>query len=222
MKESQIPLLFSSDLEAKDLILNVAQGSPREEISNSPQERHSPLQSHCRPINSQQKYHQPRNTAPTAIVTPPSSSLAEDEFTDSNGAVVYPPPDYPVFLSTFGNEEGYYHQFYQFSEQDAVTQHPPVGQQRPFSASSSSCSSDSEYTQQNFHLQANPYYNSIHGHAHHGHHFSNASFFGNATNVVPGHETVYGHEQPGSTGSAGYTSVIVDAQQYQLTNEYVR
>lgn len=203
-----------SDLEAKDLILNQAQGAPREEVSTSPHDRHSPL--HARPVNSQPKYHQSRNV-PSAIITPPSSSLAEDEFTDSNGAAAYPPPEYPVFLSSFGNDEGYYHQdlFYHYTEQETA-QHTPVPavQQRPFSASSSSCSSDSEHTQQNFHLQTlgNPYYDSVHGHTHHGHHFSSNGFFSNQTNVVPAHQNVYGHElhgqTPGTTATAGYTSVI--------------
>lgn len=210
-----------SNLEEKDLILNIAQGSPREEVSTSPHERHSPIQTQCRPsVNSQQKYHQSRN-APSAIITPPLSSLAKDEFTDSNGVTPYPPPEYPVFLSSFGNDEGYYHQdlFYHYASEQETAQHPPSSvtamQQRPFSASSSSCSSDSEHTQQNFHLQTlgNPYYDSVHGHAHHGHHFSNNGFFSEQTNVVPAHQNVYGHElhgqSPGGTGAgAGYTSVI--------------
>lgn len=228
-------ILIFSDLEAKELILNVVQGSPREELPTSPHERHSPLQQthHCRPTTAQQpKYHQSRNV-PSAIITPPSSSLAEDEFTDSNGgANVYPtaPPDYPsVFLSNFGNDEGYYHQdlFYHYSEQETVqhgsvttTAAGAIQQQRPFSASSSSCSSDSEHTQQNFHLQTlgNPYYDSVHhtGGHHHGHHFSNNGFFtgsSNQTNIISAHQTVYGHElhghqSPGNTASAGYTSVI--------------
>lgn len=123
-----------------------------------------------------------------------------------------------MFLSAFGNDDsGYYHHqqdlfYHSYNEQETNTSIQHTGsvaavQQRPFSASSSSCSSDSEHTQQNFHLQTlgNPYYDTIHGH--HGHHFSNNGFFSNQSHVVPvpAHQNVYGHElhghqSPGSTG----------------------
>lgn len=83
---------------------------PEREVSNCSNEVHSPIQPHC------QQY---LNTS-NAIPSPPSSSSTRDDFNDFNHIVGYPPPDYPAILSSFGNEEGYYHQFYQ---QDAATHH---------------------------------------------------------------------------------------------------
>lgn len=135
-------ILFHSDLEAKDLILNTLQGSPREETTNSPPERHSPLQT--RPVSSQ-KYPQRPPGYTSSVLTPPSSTVPEDDFSDSNGTMNYPPPEYPsVFLPNFNGEDYYQHQemFYPYSDPE-LAQHPlhVIGQQRPFSASSSSCSS---------------------------------------------------------------------------------
>lgn len=123
-----------------------------------------------------------------------------------------------MFLAVPPNEEPYYspHQdlFYPYSDPE-VTQHPLLNQvqQRPFSASSSSCSSsESELHLHN--LNSNPYCGEG---GLHGHNF-NISCFNN--NQHQQQQNVYG--QLNHVGSpAGYTSVIVDTQQYQLANEYV-
>lgn len=216
-------------MEAKDLILNGAQGSPREDLPNSPPEKHSPLHTPSRTLSSQQKYQIPRSLQPT-IITPPSSSVPDDEYNDSNGAIAYPPDYHAVFLPSFAAEESYYqhhqHQdiFYQYDSELTSHHHlNSVGptQQRPFSASSSSCSStESDHPQhQNLHLQSvgNPYC----GDSIHGQHFINC--FNNNQLHAQSQTNVYGHDfkptHPQS--SAGYTSVIVDTQQYQLAHEYV-
>ncbi|KAK9687434.1 PAS fold [Popillia japonica] len=216
-----------SDIEAKELILNLAQGPPREDIATSPHERHSPLQTPSR--TTSQKYSQPaRNAVPTNIITPPGASIPEDEYSDSNGAVGYPQPEYSVFLPNFNEESYYQHQeiFYSYSDHE-VSQHTlnsinPNTQQRPYSASSSSCSSlESEHTTQSFHLQTlnNPYCPETV----HNQHFSINCFNNNQAHSQT-QQNMYGHEfnkLPHPQTSAGYTSVIVEAQQYQLTNEYV-
>lgn len=220
---------LSSDREAKDLVLNLAQGSPREEPASSPQERHSPLQN--RPLSNSHKYPPHPPPISTTILTPPSSSVPEDDFIDSNGAVAYPPPDYPsVFVPSFNADDSYYQQqeiFYPYSDPE-LAQHPVHvrGPIRPFSASSSSCSSsESDYPPTKLHLgpaSVNPYYETVH---HHGQHFN--CFGGSPTATVPAHEghqqqEVYGydfkHHQLEHAPAPGYASVIVDAQQYQLAN----
>lgn len=215
-----------SDLEAKDLILNTAQGSPREELSSSSPEKHSPLQTPPRPL---QKYQIPRGLHST-ILTPPTSSIPDDDYGDSNGGLAYPGDYQAVFLPSF-TEETYYHQhhqhselFYQYSESELV-HHPlnSIGQQRPYSASSSSCSStESEHAHnQNLHLQGVG--NAYCGDSLPGQHFMNC--FNNNQTHSQSQGNLYGHDfkqishHPQST--AGYTSVIVDAQQYQLAHEYV-
>lgn len=209
------------------MILNLAQGPPREDIATSPHERHSPLQTPSR--TTSQKYSQPaRNAVPTNIITPPGASIPEDEYSDSNGAVGYPQPEYSVFLPNFNEESYYQHQeiFYSYSDHE-VSQHTlnsinPNTQQRPYSASSSSCSSlESEHTTQSFHLQTlnNPYCPETV----HNQHFSINCFNNNQAHSQT-QQNMYGHEfnkLPHPQTSAGYTSVIVEAQQYQLTNEYV-
>ncbi|CAH1381015.1 unnamed protein product [Tenebrio molitor] len=202
-----------SDLEGKELLLNLAQGSPREDLPTSP--KNSPSKS----ITS--KY-QPNRATPhqPPIISP---SIPDDDYSDS--AVAYPTPEYSMFLALPNSEESYYsHQelFYPYSDPE-VTQHPllnnQVVQQRPFSASSSSCSSsESELHLQN--LSSNPYCGDSGGLQ--GQHF--ASCFNNNQAHVQPPQNIYGHEfkQLNHVGSpAGYTSVIVDTQQYQLANEYV-
>ncbi|CAH0552672.1 unnamed protein product [Brassicogethes aeneus] len=214
-----------SDLEAKDLVLNVAQGSPREDLTSSPQEKHSPIQTPSRnSISTQPKYQTPRSTSlHSNMVSPQTSSIPDDDFSDSNGAIAYAPPEYSVYMHNFNEEPYYPHQemFYPFTDPE-VSQHAfhttPAVQQRPFSASSSSCSSiESEHMQlQN--LSGNAYCENLHGQ-----HFSLGTFNNNQTHTLPqnlysGHE--YNNKQ-GHQGGTGYTSVIVDTQQYQLANEYV-
>ncbi|XP_049821135.1 single-minded homolog 1 isoform X2 [Aethina tumida] len=219
-----------SDLEVKDLILNVAQGPPREDLSSSPHSTHSPAQTPSRTsVPSQPKYQTSRpTTLHTSMVSPHTASIPEDEFSDSNGAIAYPPPDYPVYLHNFNDDPYYPHQdmYYQFAEHEGA-QHgmhgaAPIAQQRPFSASSSSCSSmESEH----LHLQ------SLSANAYcaenvHGQHFNSvtlSSFNNNQAHGTLPQNMYAGHDynKLGHQTGAGYTSVIVDTQQYQLANEYV-
>ncbi|XP_023020855.2 bHLH transcription factor single-minded isoform X2 [Leptinotarsa decemlineata] len=208
-----------SDFEAKELILNLAQGSPREDLSSSPR---SPIHTPTRTLSSQQKYHSPHptNRIASTLISPQTSSTTDDDFSDSNGGIAYPPPDYPsVFLHCYGNEESYYSQqemFYTYSDTE-ISQHVTssvTSQQRPFSASSSSCSSSES---EHLHLQ-NTSNNSYCSESHNN---FNVNCFNNNQSQP---QSWQGHEfKPLSTAShsAGYTSVIVDTQQYQLANEYV-
>lgn len=219
----KIDFLYS-DFEAKELVLNLTQGAPREDLPGSPQ---SPLHTHTptRTLPSHQKYqpaHPPR--LHSAILSPQTSSIAEDDFSDSNGAVAYGPPDYPIFLHNYNEEPYYPHQemFYPYSDAE-ISQHHLLNsssatQQRPFSASSSSCSSSESEHLQLQNLNSNVYCaDNIHGHN------FNISCFNNNQNHTQT-QNWHGHEfKPIShqTLPAGYTSVIVDTQQYQLANEYV-
>lgn len=215
-----------SELEGKEMILNLAQGTPREDLPSSPHERqHSPLQT---PVRSAPppKYQQQRVPHQPAILTPPSSTIPEDEFSDFNGAVAYPHPEYSVFIQNFNEESYYAHQemYYPYSDPEVAHHalaHPSQTQTRPFSASSSSCSStESDHNHhQSFHLQpmGNPYCVDVV----HGQHF-NLNCFNNNQAHIQSQQNLYGHEfKPIAQTSAGYTSVIVEAQQYQLANEYV-
>ncbi|XP_044757394.1 single-minded homolog 1 isoform X2 [Coccinella septempunctata] len=226
-----------SELEAKDLILNIAQGPPREEISTSPHQPHSPLQAPPRALPSPQKF--PRTPAITSTIISPHTSIPDEEFSDSNGANANPayiPSEYPLFVPNYtGDESSYYHQpqelfCHQYSDPE-TSQHPflsaPMAhqriyssssphipqQQRPFSASSSSCSSsESEHlTIQNL---SNPYCSTETQHMSH----FNLNCFNNNQMPTPSYGQLSTHHP---SGPAGYTSVIVDNQQYQMTNEYV-
>lgn len=218
-------------------MLNLEQGSPREEVNNVTPERDSPLH-----IPTSVRSHIPAHKyppRPTFTATLPSNSSAhsaEDDFSDSNGAISsYPLANYPVsFLPNYNQtEEPYYQEmFYQYGTDPEISQHnlnslTPTTQ-RPYSASSNSCSSsesDHSHVQALHHLQSlsNPYCADVQGH-----------FPINCFNNSPAHlpvspETGYtnefiskqlNHTQP-TANPTGYTSVIVDTQQYQHANEFV-
>ncbi|XP_045468035.1 single-minded homolog 1 isoform X2 [Harmonia axyridis] len=226
-----------SELEAKDLVLNIAQGPPREELSsNSPIHSQSPLQAPSRVLPSPQKF--PRtSTLPSTI---PQNSIPDEEFSDSNGGGAnngFMHSDYPLFVHSYpGEEPGYYHQaqevyHYPYSDPEA-SQHALLNatmahqriyssssphlvpqQQRPFSASSSSCSS-SESEHLNIQNLSNPYCSTESAHSNN----FNLNCFNNNQIPTPNYGQLSGHH---SSVAAGYTSVIVDNQQYQITNEYV-
>lgn len=229
-------IFFCSDLEAKDLILNTAQGSPREELLSSPPEKHSPIHHQPPPsriLHPQQKYPPNRpSVQQSSIVSPPASTATDDDYSDSNGGIPY--NDYHVFIPTF-NEDSYYHHhhhhqqhqemFYPYSEPEMAGNNLNAANQRPYSASSSTSSSESDNSQvahahqgQNLSLQTLGG-NQCCGES--GHHFM--ACFNNNQAHVGGQTSMYGFKQLGghSPNSAGYTSVIVDTQQYQLANEYV-
>lgn len=214
-----------SDYEARDLVINLAQGAPREEVPSSPQ---SPLQTSLhtptRSMTSHQKYQSSHATQrlPATIVSPQSTSIT-DSCSDSNSALGYQPPEYPIFLPNYNNEEPYYpsHEiFYHYSDSE-VSQHHLMNapQQRPYSTSSSSCSSSES---EHIHLQS--LHSSGYGSTD-SHNFTVNCFNNNQTHAHVGQNwqtNDYKHtSSTHQTHTAGYTSVIVDTQQYQLANEYV-
>ncbi|XP_025833288.1 single-minded homolog 2 [Agrilus planipennis] len=212
------------DLEAKDCILNVAQGVACENLSSTPTplEKHSPLHTPPRSL-SQSKYHVQR-LQPATIATP-TSSIPDDEYgCDSNGTMVFP-PEYPIYLHNFNDDPYYSHShqefFYPYSESSELTSHSINSNQtqhRPYSASSSSCGSTESDHQLHLQTLSNPY---VCSDTIHGQHFMNC--FNNNQAHVQSQATVYGHELKPlhAQTQAGYTSVIVDTQQYHLANEYV-
>ncbi|XP_056641208.1 single-minded homolog 2 isoform X2 [Diorhabda carinulata] len=203
-----------SDFEAKDLILSVAQGAPRDDLPSSPR---SPINPPARTLSSQSKYTSPHSVArlPTNIISSQPSSVTDDDFSDSNGALSY--LEYSSGYVNYTYDESYQHQemFYPYSDPEISQQHilGSHPQQRPFSASSSSCSSsESEMHLQN--LNTSNYCPESH---------FTINYFNN-NQVGQGGQIWHGHEfKPlsGQAHTAGYTSVIVDAQQYQMANEYV-
>lgn len=101
--------------------MNSAQGAPREDLPASPHERHSPLQTPPSRSAPPPKYQTIQQRIPhqSVILTPPSSNIPEDEFSDSNGAVPYPHPEYSVFVPNFSDETSYYS-----SHQEAIYSYP--------------------------------------------------------------------------------------------------
>lgn len=217
-------------------MLNLEQGAPREEVPNVTSERESPLHvpTTVRSHVSAHKYPSRNNFAPV-IPTTSSAHSAEEDFSDSSGGLSYP-SEYPIsFIPNYNQtaeEPSYYHQdmFYQYTADTELTQHninslTPTNQ-RPYSASSNSCSSsesDHSHIQALHHLQTlgNPYCTDVLQ----TQHFP-LNCFNNSPAHVPSQPDAYSHEfnskQLNHTQtSAGYTSVIVDTQQYQLANEFV-
>lgn len=174
-------------------------------------------------MTSHQKYQSSHTSRLSATIVSPQSTSITDSCSDSNSAMGYQPPEYPVFLPNFNSEEPYYpHQeiFYHYSDSE-VSQHHLINtaQQRPYSTSSSSCSSsESEHIHlQNIHSSA---YNSTEPHNFTVNCFNNNQSHGQ---VGPNWQTNDFKQSNNShqIHPAGYTSVIVDTQQYQLANEYV-
>ncbi|PSN55283.1 Single-minded 1 [Blattella germanica] len=130
-------------------------------------------------------------TAPPAPPQP-ASSLPEDEYSDS----------YPGQFLQFGEDPGYTYPPDLF--------YPAYPDPRPFSSSSSSCSSSTDGSSDP-QLQAQMF-------APCGQQPPTSEQFGIACSFSNG-----GFQQgpPSAAPQPGYTSVIVDTQQYQLANEYV-
>lgn len=215
------------------MILNAEQGSAREDVTTLSPDRQSPIQ----PVPTARPQHHT-----THKYSPRSSSFApaptEEDFSDSSGGLSsYHPTEYPLtFLPSYSQtpEEASTYQypqdvFYQYHHQ---TQHDPElttlsqltpTHQRPYSASSNSCSSsESEQAIQHIHSH-NPY---ISDGLHPSQHFPVGCFNGPPHAVASQGEPGYVHEFTGKNlghahTSAQYTSVIVDTQQYHLANEFV-
>ncbi|XP_049782561.1 single-minded homolog 1-like [Schistocerca cancellata] len=216
-----------SEQEAKELVLNVEQIAGREELGSEgpPAKARSPVrQAKFRPL-----------AAPAAAPTP------DDDYSDSSsGALagyaadyVGPPPQYPA---AGGYEEPAFYSelFYPYAEPAAAPASVPAAgtppqlglvqpQQRPFSSSSSSCSSSESD------VQPPAFCMPLHGPtAPQQPQFGLACSFGDGQQGAGQpyhhhhHHHHHHHQQQAALAQPGYTSVIVDTQQYQLANEYVR
>lgn len=224
LKESIKKDLFSSsDYEAKELVTNMAQGPPREEVPNSPQSPlQTPIQTPTRSTTSHSKYQSSHISRLHPTIVSPQSTSITDSCSDSNSAIGYQPPEYPIFLPTYSNEEPYYPPqeiFYHYSDSE-ISQHHLMNapQQRPYSTSSSSCSSS-----ESEHLHVQNLHSSAYGSSE-PHHFTVNCFNNNQSHghIEPNWQNDFKHSaSTQQTHTAGYTSVIVDTQQYQLANEYV-
>lgn len=227
--------------ESKELVINVTQTVPKEELPSSPSqpENQSPLATPTRSL-SQTKYQSSltRLSSGGRVIEP-------EHFSDSNGHFASQ-RDYehtPHFLHTapedsnpYYNHHELYYPPYNEIEGPYGTLTGSVGSQsRPFSASSSSCSSvESSATSDNpHHYQSPGGLNPLTGTVVNG-----TSEFVIASNCFDPHSPTHGTQTTWSGAIAhqtdfkhefahhsahnpGYTSVIVESQQYQLANEYV-
>lgn len=217
------------------MITNAAQGIARSntgEDSSTPPKT-TPTKTHPPKYPNHHRTATPQQQPP--ILSPQNSSIPDDEYDSNNSAVAtYPVPEYPMFLSNF-NEDSYYppHQqdlYFPYSDPELSQQGflhsaPPQAalvhqQARPYSASSSSCSSsesemhlhnlgqyDNNGQLQQFNITCFNNNGTTAGHAHN-------------MGGYEGHDFKHQVAHHGAT-PAGYTSVIVDTQQYQLAHEYV-
>ncbi|XP_060526123.1 single-minded homolog 1 isoform X2 [Cylas formicarius] len=201
-----------SDIEAKDLIINLSQGSPKEELPASPQESHSPLAT---------KYHP--SPQPARLLPP---SIPDDHFSDSNSTHFGSTLDYPgpAYLHGVTDESNayYHHPEYFYNGYTDPEQYPVLtgsvaSQSRPYSASSSSCSSVENDNNMHLHQVHAPGYSSETVSS-----FNLSGCFNNNPATWHGAQHEFKHQLPNRPEhNAAYASVIVDTQQYQLANEYV-
>lgn len=227
--------------ESKELVINVTQTVPKEELPASPsQESQSPLTTPTRSL-SQSKY----QTSLTRLNSG-GRVIEPEHFSDSNGHFASH-RDYehtPLFLpedsTPYYNHHELYYPPYNEIEGPYATLTGSVGSQsRPFSASSSSCSSvESGATSDNnaHHYQSPGGLNPLVGVT--GGSVNATSEFVIASNCFDphspphanpttwsgaiAHQTDFKHEFAHHPAhNPGYTSVIVESQQYQLANEYV-
>lgn len=228
--------------ESKELIINVTQTIPKEELPSSPSQpgNQSPLATPTRSLT------QPKYQTSLTRLSSGGRVIEPEHFSDSNGHFASH-RDYehtPIFLHTtpedsnsyYNHHELYYPPAYNEIEGPYATLTGSVGSQsRPFSASSSSCSSvESGATSDNpHHYQSpgglNPLAAVTVGTV------NATSEFVIASNCFDphsppqttwsgaiAHQTDFKHEfAHHSAHNPGYTSVIVESQQYQLANEYV-
>lgn len=241
---------YYSELEAKDLILNIEQGSAREDVASLSPDRDSPLQQRTPTRTHQNSQHRYQTTGTRSSSSSSTSfgtpiSVPED-VSDTGGGPYHHhqhiPADYQVaFPTPYGqtpDDPPAYHYQQEVAFYQQQYQETPVGSQdlvslRPYSASSSSCgSSESDHSQV------------LHHHLHHLHNLHPAycadalhdqhfpvGCFGDGAGLATTHTDPvssaagYAHDYgPGKNlahAPPGYTSVIVDTQQYQLANEFV-
>ncbi|XP_030763875.1 single-minded homolog 1 isoform X2 [Sitophilus oryzae] len=243
-----------SENEAKDLIINTTQSAPKEEVPGSPLEGHSPLTTPTRSINSL-KYNphaspQTGSGGGSTRLTGSTAIIESDRYSDSNGAnsghFEYNHGGNVLFVQAPSDDSSPYYNhpdlYYSYNDPEAsysALTGSVSSQNRPFSASSSSCSStESVPTEKAHHYQLGNGLSQLGVSAGTNPPAANGEFpLGNtcfATNSPSHHQAAtwatpnvghhhdfkheFGHHP---VHNAGYTSVIVDTQQYQLTNEYV-
>ncbi|KAL1506180.1 hypothetical protein ABEB36_005588 [Hypothenemus hampei] len=246
-----------SDTECKDLVTNFTQAAPKEELPSSPhhENSHSPLATASRSnhLGPPKYHHVPSQSGNAARLSAGGRIIESDHFNDSNGTG--PQPHFPVPLDYEQNNILYLHGTHEESNSfynhhpdlyfpyndpeisySAITGSIPP-QNRPFSASSSSCSSIESTVQDNgsqHYTQSGALVSLVGVNANIN--TSNATdFTGLSNNCFNSHSPAqdpnsspwgaagnvphdFAHH---STHNPGYTSVIVDNQQYHLTNEYV-
>nr|CAD7441572.1 unnamed protein product [Timema bartmani] len=211
-----------SDMEAKELVLNLDQiGGHEEPVTSLPQETTPTPSAKTRsPPSRQAKYRPAAPTNNQPVVAPHGP---EDDYSDSSGGINsygdYHVPT-PQFLQGYV-EDAYYSDLFYSTYPD-----PVAANQRPFSSSSSSSSSSES---DHHHHHALP---SIHAsfcpepqpsqQMAAAQQFPLPCSFNNNTSASYHHHQDY--KAPATAAALpqpGYTSVIVDTQQYQLANEYV-
>ncbi|XP_017780183.1 PREDICTED: single-minded homolog 1-like isoform X2 [Nicrophorus vespilloides] len=219
-----------TEVEFKQLLLNSTQGVPREEESSPTEEK--PISPKANPP----KYQRTNNVHP-AIITPPGSSIPDDEFSDSNGGgapmayqpqdyqfinysddyhyqhqhqqeIYYPYSDSEMTMNPIGNSHHHHHHHHNQQHQQHQQQH-----QRPYSASSNSSSSpESEQLLGNPYCAEDPLHQTQNNFGFGG---------GGGANPPAGGQNFYNEfSQMRQIPAASYTSVIVEPQQY-LPNGYV-
>ncbi|XP_076260740.1 bHLH transcription factor single-minded isoform X2 [Rhynchophorus ferrugineus] len=234
-----------SDKEAKDLVINQTQSVPKkEEIPGSP-DPHSPLTTPTRSMNPHKynHHHSPQpatgggNAGPGGTNRLPITSDSNTTHFGQNldyqqGNVLYVPASGEDSSPYYNHPDLYYPYNDPEISYSALTG-SVISQNRPFSASSSSCSSiESIPTEKVQHYQMGGGIGPLGG----LNQTANATDF----NIGPGCYTTHSPSHHPNTTSwpnsnlhhhdfshghpdhnPGYTSVIVDTQQYHLTNEYV-
>ncbi|KAH1012457.1 single-minded homolog 1 isoform X3 [Dendroctonus ponderosae] len=237
-----------SNSQSKDLIINLTQAAQKEEVQTSPRhDNHSPLSTPTRAIGQSKYHHHIPSQAPNGIsrLSGGAQIIETEHFGDSNGAGT-------GFGSTIDYEHGnvlfihapqedsgpYYHPdlYYTYNDPEASSYSALTGsvtpQNRPFSASSSSCSSIESGINDNTHRYVHPIGlnplasvdpsggSNTDFHCFNGQSPSQPpSTNWSSTNV---HHPEFKHEFVHHVGhNPAYTSVIVDSQQYQINNEFV-
>ncbi|XP_066252181.1 single-minded homolog 1 isoform X1 [Euwallacea similis] len=205
-----------SETESKELVLSFTQTTPNEELPASPHaDNHSPLTTPTRNVG-QPKYH--HSSPQSNIRLSGGGRIIEPEhFSDSNGGgsghfgghLDYDHSNPGLFVHSVQEDSTPYyhhHEVYYYNDPEAYSVVPGsvASQTRPFSASSSSCSSVESSATDNTH------------------HYSHGGTLNPliATNINPATPSDFsvGSNCFNNWSNAGYTSVIVESQHYHISN----
>lgn len=233
--------------------MNLTQAAQKEEVKTSPRhDNHSPLSTPTRAIGQPKYHHHISSQVANGIsrLSGGAQILETEHFSDSNGAgfgnnidyehgnlitgaignILHTFPGNVVFIHAPPEDSGpYYHPDLYYTYNDPESSYSALTgsvtpQNRPFSASSSSCSSiDSGTTDRYSHtIGVNPLAGMDPGtanfHCFNAHSPSQPPSANWNTNV---HHPEFKHEFAHHVPNPAYTSVIVDSQQYQINNEFV-